>query len=178
MKYIVFYLLMLSFISCVQETGQVNMEKFGATHLHLEYYEDHTIKSIGQKIDNNKIGTWIYFSSYGEKLREIDFEDDIMSGQYIEYRQGKVLWKETFVDGKRNGLAQYFNFKCGTLVEEGLYVNDEMNGLWYNYNRGFIVTIEKFDNGVLIETLYKSKTVKKDLMEEDCCCEKNMELSE
>ena len=149
-------------------------DKFSSENLHLEYFENNTLETIGKKQNNKKEGTWIYFDKYGEKLREIDFKNDLIDGQYVEFRQGKVFWIESFTEGKRNGLAQYYNYKCGTLKEEGRYFDNKKVELWYNYNKGNIVTVKKYDNGNLIETIYENEAIEKDNLEvgesQSCCC--------
>lgn len=120
----------------------------------IEYHENGMLESIGLLEGGKKQGTWKYYDERGILLREIDYLNDQIHGQYKEYRKGYLVWHEQFEKNKREGPAQYYESACGTLTKEGYHKENRQDSLWYHYNNCMLVNISLYSIGELKETLF------------------------
>jgi len=51
---------------------------------------------------------------------------------------------------KKKWIAKYYDPDTQTLEEEGVYINDKMNGMWFYFDTGKLMKIEKFEKGSLV----------------------------
>lgn len=79
-------------------------------------------------------GLWKFYSGYGLLLKEANYKDNKMHGDYTEYfsSTGKLRIKTTYFDGKKDGeYASYFF--SGQPMSEGMYDYGLRTGVWTYY---------------------------------------------
>lgn len=83
-------------------------------------------------------GLVLFFDKKGNKIREVPYVKNEVAGIQKTYFPGSQMTHkiEYYQKGKKNGLNQEF-FKNGSLKVSSYYVNDVLDGAWYeNYPNG------------------------------------------
>lgn len=118
--------------------------------------------SEGQMNGKKYVGEWKYYQKDSDKLLTLEHFDDhgnLTGERFIYYVTGQVSQKETYKNGKLNGvsvwysednivikeytyvngvlhgLSKFYDPK-GQLITEGFYKNDQMDGIWKYYENG------------------------------------------
>ena len=137
-----------------------------------------SISTLGFISKGQKQGTWMAWHSNGQKLSEIEWENDLMSGSFRTWhengqvgtigqtRDGEVdgAWKEYYENGKLE--ANSIN-KMGTLVSIEVFMADgsycknskvtQGRGTFIDYdNDGSALRSRTFENGIEINSTWLS----------------------
>lgn len=154
-------------------TPEVTKEFFKNTNkVNVTYfYPDGKIKSVGQMIDKERVGLWIYYFKDGKtKLSEETYKNGLLEGDYkIYYSNGNLTEWSVYQNGLLHGTSKRYS-DTGILVEAIDYANGKLNGkaLYYNTNGDLILkgnylndvsvgAWESYENGKLKETTYPNK---------------------
>ncbi|MCF6349560.1 MAG: hypothetical protein L3J23_00820 [Flavobacteriaceae bacterium] len=126
------------------------------------YSETGVLKSNGKMDGKKRIGKWVYYHKDGKTImQEENYINNELNGDYktffpskkpailTTYNKGKIhgnykrysinnsIYQElTYVNGKLEGKAIYYDRKTGKITEEGQYKNDEKVGDWKIYIDG------------------------------------------
>lgn len=129
-----------------------------------------------------KQGQWMFYNTFGEKISEIDFVNDVKEGvdrrfygydkvrEETEYLGGvkdgaytkyyfssQVNMEGSYKDGKKDGKWTRY-FEDGTLRQEGNYKAGKKDGVWKTYSRkGALVSQVTYKDGVNVEELEAKK---------------------
>jgi len=153
----------------------INEQKQGVREFDwaITYYSDSTVKEIVQKKDGLLEGKAFKFSEFGSKLWEFNYERDQQDGIQYYYVDGRLSFEVPYKRGKRNGWSKRYSGPCGDVSEEGQYINDEMNGLWYEYYDRELLEIDLFSGGSMVKAIYRNmkypdRNVPLPLLTNDC----------
>lgn len=124
MKYFLFTLLVLGFVSC--------------TKTKKEYYSDGSLKSEIEMRGGKKNGKSVYFYANGKKQMECGYQDDALNGIMTRWAfTGKIEMVSNYKNGLRDGETRLYTSE-GVLEIIQHYTMDTLDGLF----------IEYFPNGV------------------------------
>jgi antitoxin component YwqK of YwqJK toxin-antitoxin module len=100
--------------------------------------------------NDNRQGKWMSRYDYGNgKLVNIGtYSDDKKFGEFLEHFNGKLYSKGSYINGKEDGVWEYYNPSTGKLVEEGSYKNGKKDDKWFTYFNGEIDTGYTYKNGL------------------------------
>lgn len=143
----------------------------------LLYYENGNIAATGIYLNTEKDSVWNYFSYYDNTLalkesyrkgkrngpmiyyyssgnvsEQIEWNDDVRHGQWVQYfNDNTVKLKATYVNGKLEGNF-LVNQEDGKPYVNGTYLNNQRHGLWTFYNEDGTVYMElNYVNGVCLD---------------------------
>ena len=103
-----------------------------------EYYPDNTIKQEGWLENNKRQDYWFFYSTSGLKMMEGHYAADKKVNWWIVYdEKGKLSKKIQYEDNKPNGFSII-------------------------YKSGKIIQVDKYKNGILINSWNKLSEFKKD----------------
>ena len=112
----------------------------------VAYYSNGNKRSEGVYLEDVRIGKWEYFDQYGNLESIENYENGYLSDSAVDYfATGAVKSKVNYDYGDRNGLFLKYNI-FDTLVEEGIYTDDEVDRDWYYYNSDGQITGEYYYN--------------------------------
>lgn len=101
----------------------------------------------------NLEGKFAINSELGKPEYEIQYQNNLMNGNRIEYyANGNIYKKEKFVNGNFDGLQEYFK-EDGKPWLTAEYKNDELHGNVLIYNEGKLTTTKKYDSDELVEII-------------------------
>ena len=101
----------------------------------------------------NLEGKFAINSELGKPEYEIQYQNNLMNGNRIEYyANGNIYKKEKFVNGNFDGLQEYFK-EDGKPWLTAEYKNDELHGSVLIYNEGKLTTTKKYDSDELVEII-------------------------
>ncbi len=129
-----------------------------------------------------KQGQWMFFNTFGDKIAEIDFVNDVKEGverkffsydkpreeteylagvkdgQYTKYFfSGGVNLEGTYKDGKKDGKWTKY-FEDGSIRQDGSYKYGRKDGVWKSYSRkGAVVGQATYKDGTNVEELDAAK---------------------
>jgi hypothetical protein len=129
-----------------------------------------------------KQGQWMFFNTFGDKIAEIDFVNDVKEGverkfysydkpreetEYLSgvkdgvytkyFFSGQVQLEGAYKDGKKDGKWTKY-FEDGSMRQEGAYKNGRKDGVWKSYSRkGVVVGQATYKDGVNVEELEAAK---------------------
>lgn len=136
----------------------------GSELIDVTYYRKNGKKlSEGQVKGRKKEGKWQYFHPDGKTIMTLEFyKSDLLEGKRtVYYSNGKVAQKQSFVNGKEEGIDEHFSDKGGllkmymfkngrlegdskiwdtdgNLLIEGRYKDNKKHGTWKYYVSGKI----------------------------------------
>lgn len=89
--------------------------------IYISYYKNGNIKRKGEYKDGKLNGSWQSWTSDGDKIYEVHYQNDTLSGNYIS-------WYET-----------------GVIKERGEYAENRKKGVWVEYDEaGMIIRKKNF----------------------------------
>jgi antitoxin component YwqK of YwqJK toxin-antitoxin module len=139
--------------SCSGKQDKTGSEEFNFA---VTYYPDSTLKEIAQMRNGLLEGKAFRFTEYGAKLWEFNYENDQQEGIQYYYVNGRLTFEALYKNNKRNGWAKRYSGPCGDISEEGQYINDKMDGLWYEYHDRELLEICLYENGSLVKVIYRN----------------------
>jgi antitoxin component YwqK of YwqJK toxin-antitoxin module len=77
--------------------------------------------------------------------------NDNRQGKWVsryDYGNGKLYSKGSYINGKEDGVWEYYNLSTGKLVEKGSYKNGKKDGYWFTYINDKIDTGYTYKNGL------------------------------
>lgn len=118
------------------------------------YYSfDDKLMSTESYVKGIKEGVWkTYYPDSSRTLLEIkNYKADVADGAWEQYFQnGTIKTKATYIKGKLEGLAVYYQ-SDGKKLMEGKFKNGLREGAWYSYNTdGKLEKTEKYAKGELV----------------------------
>ena len=122
------------------------------------YYEDGSVKSVGNFSNGLKDGRWTYYYRNGKKEQEGVIKENVLNGQWTWYyqngqikkteffnRRGKLEGEQVEYDSLGNEIAkgEYYNgvkegswfYHVGDFKETGNFVGGDADGIWTHYYR-------------------------------------------
>ncbi|ALJ04421.1 preprotein translocase YidC [Pseudalgibacter alginicilyticus] len=95
-------------------------------------------KLITEGVMNGKmyVGTWKYYQKTSNKLLTLEYYNDsgkLDGERFVYYPNGKVAEKQHYVNGKLNGISQWYS-DTNVVIKEFVYENDVLHGLSKVYN--------------------------------------------
>jgi antitoxin component YwqK of YwqJK toxin-antitoxin module len=70
------------------------------------YFENGNVKQEGHYLNDKKTKWWIFYNSNKEIIKKCEFENDIMEGLCIVYKDGDIIGAEKYAKGKK---IKYWN---------------------------------------------------------------------
>jgi antitoxin component YwqK of YwqJK toxin-antitoxin module len=136
------------------------------------YFPTGIIKSEGNRKNHLLDSIWIFFNETGDTLQKVSYIMGKRNGYTVGFNvlrsqdpmiRGKMISKELFVNDRREGLSLYF-YSNGLIREEVPFTNNKRNGIAREYNEeGSLITLQRFNNGVLVERERINRTDEKGL---------------
>jgi antitoxin component YwqK of YwqJK toxin-antitoxin module len=124
------------------------------------YYPTGIMKSEGNRKNHLLDSIWIFYGEAGDTLQKVSYIMGRKNGYTIGYNalhtqdpllRTRVISRELYVNDRREGLSLYY-YPDGSLHEEVQFANNKRNGITREYDRsGQLITIQRFNNGVLVE---------------------------
>ena len=131
------------------------------------YWKTYFVNGQIQAEGNRKFfmldSTWVFYNLDGDTLKKINYHQDKKNGYFYTYKYektdtgkiGGLYSKELYINGKREGLSYYYNFKTGKLDKVLNYKNNNREGFGKQLkNDTLIITIYEYRRDYLI---YKEK---------------------
>lgn len=110
------------------------------------YPETGYIKSIASYTNGILMGPYIEFDERGRLTRQIGYENNVLSGKYGEFKNGRPVRTMEYLNGLLDGMLREYNNKS-QVVKEASYRKNQLDGKVSHYN----------DEGKLIlEYIYKN----------------------
>ena len=136
------------------------------------YFPTGIIKSEGNRKNHLLDSIWIFYNETGDTLQKVSYIMGKRNGYTVGFNvlksqdpmiRGKMISKELFVNDKREGLSLYF-YSNGHIREEVQFTNNKRNGITREYDEeGMLITLQRFNNGVLVERERINRTDEKGL---------------
>lgn len=123
------------------------------------FYTSGILKSEGNRNFFLLDSVWIFYNSVGDTVQKINYLEGKKNGYFYTYNTsrifpeniGKIISKELYVNDSKEGKSFYYT-DAGLLNEIVEYKNDKKNDICLEYGQdGRIITINRFQNGFLIE---------------------------
>lgn len=94
------------------------------------YYESGEVKVTGYFKNGSESGKFTFYDENGNITKSYNSIDDVLNGEYCRYKDGNLVYKGIFKNGKLNGpYENYLYYENGNyVVEKGNYENDMLNG--------------------------------------------------
>jgi antitoxin component YwqK of YwqJK toxin-antitoxin module len=118
------------------------------------------IKSEGNRKNHMLDSIWLFYNELGDTLQKVSYIMGKRNGFVIEYNvrdvedpidKGKVVSRELYVNDRKEGRSFYY-YDNGRLREEVEYAANKRNGISKEFdNEGMLITIQRYNNGVLVE---------------------------
>jgi len=100
------------------------------------YDESGKVRANGKYVNQLKHGKWIFLSSTGIPILEVDYKDDKLNGTGTRfYANGNPMEITTWSDNILHGLQQIFD-EQGEKSAEIFYRNNQMDGAYLIYHPG------------------------------------------
>lgn len=139
--------------NCSSEQSTITAEELDFA---LTYYPDSAVKEIAQRRSGLLQGKAFTFTEHGEKLMEFNYENNVQEGVQYYYVKGRLTFEASYKNGMRNGWAKRYSGPCGDISEEGQFVDDKMNGLWYEYYDRELLEIVLYKEGSMVKVVYRN----------------------
>ena len=111
------------------------------------YPRDGQIQSIKNYFEGVLMGPYLEFDTHGRLNKQINYENNQMSGLLGEYQNGRLMKQIDYIDGKIHGYMREFNNKS-IKIREAAFKNDVLDGEVNNYNdEGKLVLQYIYKNG-------------------------------
>ena len=116
------------------------------------FYENGQVKEVGVKLDDRRIGMWIYYTNDGIKEKEIEYKENQKNGIYRAYhRNGTIKEKGNYTIIMQASEVSHFDPET---YEETKYIEDVetsvKDGKWIYFDeRGIIEKMEYYHSGRL-----------------------------
>lgn len=130
----------------VYEKGYIeNGKKTGSW---VMYYPDNGyIQSITHYKNGVLMGPYIEFDERGRFTKQIEYENNLISGLYGEYTNGRPDRKIQYYNGKINGWVREYD-KRSNLIKEAYYRDNELDGKVSHFNEdGKLILEYVYENG-------------------------------
>jgi antitoxin component YwqK of YwqJK toxin-antitoxin module len=124
------------------------------------YFPTGVIKSEGNRKNHLLDSIWVFYNESGDTLQKVNYIMGKRNGYTLGYNvnhgqdpmnRGRIISQELYVNDKREGLSMYY-FSNGLIREEVLFTGQKRHGISREYNEeGVLITIQRFNNGVLVE---------------------------
>ncbi|OFX79184.1 MAG: hypothetical protein A2X12_01910 [Bacteroidetes bacterium GWE2_29_8] len=106
----------------------VNGEKDGKW---LYLFKNGNVNQEGEYANGRCIGLWKWYYENGKELRTETFKNGLEEGIMTDYGiDGQIITKGKYEEGMKQG--EWF-LKVGDYKEEGVYVDNEKDGIWKHY---------------------------------------------
>ena len=128
------------------------------------YFENGSIKSEGQFVNNKSTGIWKYYYQNGRLRMQGQVGNGKNIGQWdYYYENGSMKMSGKLEQGKKDGYWIYY-FKNNTIESEGNYHSGVKTGTWkYYHEAGVLKAMEEFaGDGSYYEELYETGSIKSD----------------
>jgi uncharacterized protein len=124
------------------------------------FYESGQLSSKGKWKENGLDSIWTFYRENGEISKTISYERNFKNGNYTVYDSSNLIQFQGFyVNDTLQG--PFKKYKDGQLIQEGNYVNGELNG-WIkeiNPTSGLVASIVEFKNGEAGDARELNRTV-------------------
>lgn len=106
------------------------------------WWHENRMGAIGEENDKGEnIGHWVFFSEYGYKVAEGDYNNGKKTGKWTYYYDsGELKSEEEYKDGINNGAVTRYYIN-GSLKESSSFENNKQRGLVSIYNANNTVSI-------------------------------------
>lgn len=92
------------------------------------YNQDGVVKTKGEMMGKDRIGTWTYYYTNGKVFSEEIYVEGKLDGLLKNYYSNSNLTEETFYKkGVKHGVSKIYT-ENATLLEEVIYVNGKLDG--------------------------------------------------
>lgn len=113
------------------------------------YYANGQLKTEGNRKNYQLDSLWTFYSEDGAKTVEISYKQDKKNGPKRTYKDAKVVRLDNFIEDKIENFSITY-FSSGKIKKEIPFVEDNKNGLGYEFNEnGTVITLLTYKNDVL-----------------------------
>lgn len=136
------------------------------------YYPSGVLKSEGNRKNHLLDSIWIFYNEAGDTLQKVNYIMGKRNGYTLGYlvqpgmdpmQRGSIGSRELYVNDKKEGPSFYF-YANGKLKEEVQYTGNKKHGITKEFdNAGTLITLQRFNNGVLVERERLNRTDNKGL---------------
>ncbi|HJZ41959.1 MAG TPA: hypothetical protein VJ203_16435 [Bacteroidales bacterium] len=124
------------------------------------YFPTGMLKSEGNRKNHMLDSIWLFYNESGDTLQKVSYVMGKRNGYVIGYNvrdvadpidKGKVVSRELYVNDRKEGRSFYY-YDSGRLQEEVEFAANKRNGISKEFdNEGMLITIQRYNNGVLVE---------------------------
>lgn len=133
-----------------QEGDYLNGKKNGSW---TEYHGNGVVKSITTFVTGLKQGIEITMDDRGNLLSKKYYHKDMLDGESLQYKRGKIVEKKTYQNGMLTGLVSKY-YDNGRIMEESNYTNGKIDGNAKWYDQEGNVTLEyEYSNGEFVKKI-------------------------
>jgi uncharacterized protein len=136
------------------------------------YFPSGVIKSEGNRKNHLLDSIWIFYNESGDTLQKVSYIMGKRNGYTVGYQvqpgidpmfRGRIISRELYVNDKKEGPSLYF-YSNGRIKEEVQFSENKKNGIVREYDEaGTLITLQRFNNGVLVERERLNRTDSKGL---------------
>jgi uncharacterized protein len=136
------------------------------------YFPSGVIKSEGNRKNHLLDSIWIFYNESGDTLQKVSYIMGKRNGYTVDYLvqpgmdpmlRGRIISRELYVNDKKEGPSMYF-FMNGKLKEEAQFSGNKRHGITREYDEdGTLITLQRFNNGILVERERLNRTDSKGL---------------
>lgn len=111
------------------------------------YPDDGYIQNISNYHNGVLMGPFLEFDERGRLNKHYTYENNLLSGQFASFKNGRLTNKVEYLNGKLNGFSREYNTKS-VLIKEAHYKDDVLDGEVNSYNdEGKLVLQYIYKNG-------------------------------
>ncbi|MEQ9415485.1 MAG: toxin-antitoxin system YwqK family antitoxin, partial [Cyclobacteriaceae bacterium] len=107
----------------------------------VAYHPNGLVKSVTSYVDGKREGLTLELSNSGQLEKRMQYHNDQLHGDYLEFRYSTVKEERRYNNGKLEGTVKIY-YDNGNIMEEGAYQNGTRHGLSKWYDQEGNVTIE------------------------------------
>lgn len=111
------------------------------------YYPDNAYLQTITNYENGALmGAFLEFDERGRLNKHFTYENNVLSGPYSEFKNGRIVRKIQYLNGEINGYIREYNNKA-TMIKEAFYKNNQLDGEVNSYNE---------DGKLVLQYIYKN----------------------
>ncbi|TBN15724.1 hypothetical protein EYD46_11415 [Hyunsoonleella pacifica] len=117
------------------ESGELLFESIINGGYAKEYFKNGNLKSLGNYVNQELVGTWKRYYESGELEWEVEYLDSYKQGIYKHYyKTGQVKIEGQTKRNKKYGVERRY-YKEGLMKWEGKYLNGVFHGKWKGFDK-------------------------------------------
>ena len=96
------------------------------------FHPNEKLKAVMTFVEGSDLSDAQLFDEQGKLIAQGKYSEQKKTGEWKYLDNSKVVSTETYVNGQKNGTSKRF-YKTGELLEESIWQNDKLHGMYHSY---------------------------------------------